>query len=45
VPMYHATLGTPQILAAIQESGSVLRHLEFDQWPEMHLCVIVQRPA
>lgn len=45
VPMYHATLGTPRILALTQEAGCTLRHLEFDQWPEPHLCVIVQRPA
>lgn len=45
VPMYHATLGTRQMLAVIHETGCALRHLEFDQWPELHLCVIVQRPA
>jgi hypothetical protein len=27
----------------IVESGCVIRHLEYDQWPEKHLVVVVQR--
>ena len=31
------------LLAVIGEGGCIVRHLEFDQYPEKHLFVIVQR--
>ncbi len=42
-PLYHATLGLPRILEIISESSCVCRHLEYDQYPEMHLYLIVQK--
>jgi predicted TPR repeat methyltransferase len=42
--VYYATLGIPGLLAVIGQAGCVLRHLEFDQYPEKHLFLIVQRP-
>ena len=42
-PMYHATLGVPRVLEILADSASVLRHLEYDQPPEPHVCVIAQR--
>lgn len=44
VPMYHATIGVPQMLRAIDEAGCALRHFEYDQPPEDHVFFIVQRP-
>lgn len=44
-PVYYGVPGIPGILALIAEGGCVCRHLEYDQWPEKHLVVIVQRPA
>jgi SAM-dependent methyltransferase len=43
VPMYHATPGLPALCRLIAEAGCVIRHLEYDQWPEKHLVVVVQR--
>ncbi|WP_288380704.1 class I SAM-dependent methyltransferase [uncultured Massilia sp.] len=39
----YATLGIPGLLQAIGAADRDLRHLEFDQLPEKHLAVIVQR--
>jgi len=39
----YSTLGIPGMLAVVEEAGCVCRHLEFDQYPERHLYVIVQR--
>lgn len=44
-PVYYSTLGISGLLAAIDEAGCICRHLEFDQYPQKHLCVIVQRAA
>lgn len=41
--VYYATLGIPGLLDVIAEAGCICRHLEFDQQPEKHLCVVVQR--
>lgn len=41
--VYYSVLGIPRTLALIAECGCVCRHLEYDQWPEKHLVVIVQR--
>jgi predicted TPR repeat methyltransferase len=43
--VYYGTLGIPDLLALIEDAGCTLRHLEFDQLPEKHLCVIAQRTA
>jgi SAM-dependent methyltransferase len=42
-PVYYGSLGIPRLLDAIREAGCVCRHLEFDQYPEKHLFLIVQR--
>jgi hypothetical protein len=41
----YSTLGIPGLLDVIGEAGCVPRHLEFDQLPEKHLVVVVQRLA
>ncbi len=43
VPMYHASLGIPGILEAIQAAACTLRHFEYDQMPGPHVYFIVQR--
>jgi len=43
--VYHATLGVPRLLEVIQHAHCICRHLEFDQLPQKHLCVIAQRIA
>jgi RimJ/RimL family protein N-acetyltransferase/ubiquinone/menaquinone biosynthesis C-methylase UbiE len=42
-PMYHATLGIPRTLQVLALSGCVCRHLEYDQYPELHVCIIAQK--
>ncbi len=42
-PMYHATLGVPKTLSILAEESCVCRHLEYDQWSETHLYIIVQK--
>ncbi len=41
--MYYSVLGIPNLLKLISESGGICRHLEYDQYPELHLYVIAQR--
>ncbi len=41
--VYYSVLGIPRTLALIADCGCVCRHLEYDQWPEKHLVVIVQK--
>jgi SAM-dependent methyltransferase len=43
VPMYTATLGIPKMLGVLAGHGCVCRHLEYDQYPELHVYVIAQR--
>lgn len=43
VPMCTAALGIPRLLALLPELGCILRHLEYDQYPEKHLVIIVQK--
>lgn len=43
VPMYHATPGLPALIRLIADAKCVIRHLEYDQWPEKHVVVVVQR--
>ncbi len=42
-PLYHAALGIPRLLELVAEEGCVCRHLEYDQHPELHLYLIVQK--
>lgn len=42
-PMYYSVLGIPKTLAVIADCGCVCRHMEYDQWPEKHLYLIVQK--
>jgi predicted TPR repeat methyltransferase len=41
--VYYSTLGIPGLLEVIDEGGCIVRHLEFDQYPEKHLYIVVQR--
>lgn len=43
--VYYSVLGVHRTLSLIAESGCVCRHLEYDQWPERHLVIIVQKPS
>jgi SAM-dependent methyltransferase len=43
VPMYHATIGVRQILDAVHDGGCILRHFEYDQFPETHVYFVAQR--
>ena len=43
-PLYHAAPGIPALLRLIDKFGCVCRHLEYDQHPEPHLYLIVQKP-
>ncbi|MDX1749998.1 MAG: class I SAM-dependent methyltransferase [Methylophaga sp.] len=42
-PMYYGVLGIPETLRLIDQAGAVCRHLEYDQYPELHLYLIVQK--
>jgi SAM-dependent methyltransferase len=43
VPVAYGVLGIPQTLQLIDACGCVCRHLEYDQHPELHLYLIVQK--
>lgn len=43
VPLYHAALGIPKTLEVVARSRCIVRHLEYDQYPEMHLYLVVQK--
>lgn len=43
--VYYSTLGIPGLLGVIDASNCICRHLEFDQFPQNHLVLIVQRAA
>lgn len=42
-PVYYSTLGIPGTLQLISDNQCVCRHLEYDQYPELHLYVVAQR--
>jgi SAM-dependent methyltransferase len=42
-PMYTAAIGIPSILTLLSESGCICRHLEYDQYPQLHLYVVAQK--
>lgn len=41
--VYYSVLGIPQTLKLIDACGCICRHLEYDQYPESHLYLIVQK--
>jgi len=42
-PLYHAAPGIPAILRTLEKSHCCCRHLEYDEYPEKHVYLIVQR--
>ncbi|MEO0557151.1 MAG: class I SAM-dependent methyltransferase [Bacteroidota bacterium] len=43
VEVSYSTLGLPHLLRLLTDSGCVCRHLEYDQYPELHVVVIAQK--
>lgn len=43
--VYYSTLGIPKYLEVFADEGCICRHLEYDQYPELHLYFIVQKEA
>lgn len=41
--VYYSVLGIPNMLKLINDSGCICRHLEYDQYPELHLYIIAQK--
>jgi 2-polyprenyl-3-methyl-5-hydroxy-6-metoxy-1,4-benzoquinol methylase len=41
--VYYSTLGIPRYLEVISDENCICRHLEYDQYPELHLYLIVQK--
>lgn len=41
--VYYSVLGIPKTLAVLADARCVCRHLEYDQYPELHLFVIAQK--
>lgn len=41
--VYYSTLGTNGFLSLLIELGCICRHLEYDQYPELHTYLVVQR--
>ncbi|MDP1932680.1 MAG: class I SAM-dependent methyltransferase [Gammaproteobacteria bacterium] len=41
--MYYSVLGIPETLELITRCGCVCRHLEYDQHPELHVYLVVQK--
>jgi len=44
-PMYHSAPGIPNILEWLKSHKCICRHLEYDQYPELHLYIIAQKSA
>lgn len=42
-PVYHATLGLPRLLELVAGAEYACRHLEYDQYPELHVYLIMQK--
>lgn len=42
-PVHYSVLGISRTLELLSEFGCVCRHLEYDQFPEKHLFIIVQK--
>ena len=41
--MYYSVLGIPATLRILTEAGCICRHLEYDQYPELHVYLIAQK--
>lgn len=41
--VYYSSIGIPGFLEVITATGGICKHLEFDQYPELHLYFIVQK--
>jgi SAM-dependent methyltransferase len=44
-PMYYSVIGIPRTLMLLADAHCVCRHLEYDQYPELHVYVIAQRSS
>ena len=42
--VYYSSLGVDGFLKVISDAGCICRHMEYDQYPEMHTYFIVQKP-
>ena len=42
-PLYHAALGIRRFLDVLADCGCICRHLEYDQWPELHVYIVAQK--
>ena len=43
--LFYGVLGIPDLLELLQECGLILRHFEYDEYPEKHLYLIAQKKA
>ena len=43
VPLAYGVLGIPQTLELLSKFRCICRHLEYDQYPELHLYIIAQK--
>lgn len=43
--VYYGTLGVNGLLALLSKLGCCIRHVEYDQYPELHVGIIVQKTA
>ena len=41
-PLYHAALGIPRLQEIISQQDCICRHLEYDEYPELHFYLIIQ---
>ncbi len=41
--VYYSTLGVSRFLEIISDSNCICRHLEYDQYPELHTYFVVQK--
>jgi SAM-dependent methyltransferase len=42
-PVYYSHLGIPRTMELLTQCGCVCRHLEYDQYPELHVYIIAQK--
>ncbi|CAM3033325.1 class I SAM-dependent DNA methyltransferase [Vibrio rarus] len=42
--VYYASLGINGIIKLMMDLGCIIRHVEYDQYPEMHTYMIVEKP-
>ena len=43
--VYYASLGTKGFLSLLLSAGCVIRHLEYDQHPELHAYIVAENPG